>query len=70
MKKTFGILFTCVFLSSTNINAKSSTDPYACWDIADATLAAYQKASLKFKRIDTREDEDEIWNTAYDNCMN
>ena len=70
MRIKFGIFFVVIFMSSINLNAKSATDPYECWDIADATLATYQEVSLIFKRIDTTEDENEIWNTAYDNCMN
>ena len=69
MKKAYSLVIAFLLMSS-GLSAKSTTDPYACWDIADATLAAYKSASLTFKRIDTREDEDEIWNTAYDNCMN
>jgi hypothetical protein len=76
MKKKVSILFTVIFMSSIiNLNAKSEInslimdDPYTCWDVADATVSAFQAANLIMHHIATYEAEYNVWEAAYDACM-
>ena len=72
-RKIFSALAVVLFMSSS-LNAKSdmtffSTNPYTCWDAADETVAAFQTALLKMKKIATYEQEYAVWEQAYDSCM-
>ncbi|SFZ90012.1 hypothetical protein SAMN05428642_101691 [Flaviramulus basaltis] len=69
MRIKFGIFFVALFMSSINSNAKSETDPYTCWDVADDTVQDFRGHMLKLRRIATHENEYNVWEAAYDGCM-
>ncbi|MGF1554860.1 hypothetical protein [Paucihalobacter sp.] len=54
--------------ASSDINFDGS-NPYACWDIADATEASFISESLERQIINTAEQEFAVWQQAYDSCM-
>ncbi len=75
MKKILSIICSLIFVSSIfsfNSNTKKvilEGDPFICWEVADAALAAYQEAQLKFNKISTHYQEFLVWQQAYDSCM-
>jgi hypothetical protein len=68
MKKIFSVI-AVVLIMSSSLNANAVvTDSYECWDVADATVAAFQSANLKLRHIATYEQEFNVWAAAYDAC--
>ncbi|MEZ4855088.1 MAG: hypothetical protein R2812_01275 [Gelidibacter sp.] len=69
MKKLFSVMAVMLFMSSSlNANAVVA-DPYACWDVADTTVSAFQEANIKLHHIATYQQEYNVWVAAYDGCM-
>ena len=75
MMKKMVILLTILMTSSviySSVKAENisfTKNPYTCWDVADATVAAFQAANLKMRHIATYAAEYKVWEAAYDGCM-
>jgi len=70
MRKILSINSVVCLFAIMNLNALSEDrDAYTCWDVADATEAAFNEANIKMRHIATHEAIYNVWVAAYDGCM-